>query len=149
MMFAMVKRLFLICVAALIAVVTYITPLTFAPEGGDVEVYLQGKRDGGEYTGYMTVISTDISGAKKLYKDSGYMGITIRYAVDNMSEDALCRKMQARRIYEQEIDGIRCVYLYSPLINESVRIDGKVINMQIAITDSAVTVGFPLIMGSY
>ena len=149
MMFAMVKRLFLICVAALIAVVTYITPLTFAPEGCDVEVYLQGKRDGGEYTGYMTVISTDISGAKKLYKDSGYMGITIRYAVDNMSEDALCSKMQARRIYEQEIDGIRCVYLYTPLINESVRIDGNVINMQIAITDSAVTVGFPLIMGSY
>lgn len=149
MMFAMVKKLLLICVAALIAAVTYISPLAFAPESKDIEVYLQGRRDGGDYTGYMTVISTDIQGAKKLYKDSGYMGITLRYGVDNMSEDALCRKMQARRIYEQDIEGIRCVYLYTPLINESVRIDGKVINMQIAITDSAVTVGFPLIMGSY
>ena len=34
-------------------------------------------------------------------------------------------------------------------LSESVRIDGKIVNMQIAKTDDYLIVGFPLIMGSY
>ncbi|MDE6551327.1 MAG: hypothetical protein K2M44_07530 [Clostridia bacterium] len=146
----MVRKILTVCVVAAALAITYITPLTLAGGEPEIEVYLAGRQDGGVYTGVMTIIDTDKSGAEKLYSHSDFMGISLRYPVDNSDVDALCAKLATKVVSKQVTsDGIECVYLYSPLLTESVRIDGAAVNMQIAITDNYLIVGFPLIMGSY
>lgn len=147
--YAMVRRILTVCVIAAALAITYITPLTLFDGQPEIEVYLAGKHDGGVYTGVMTIMDVDRDGAEKLYCDKDFMGISLRYPVDNSDVEALRIRLAAKAVSSQQADGMDCVYLYSPLLSESVRIDGKIVNMQIAKTDDYLIVGFPLIMGSY
>lgn len=59
------------------------------------------------------------------------------------------KKLKMRTVLEQNLEGIRIIYGYTPRLRGYVVIDGSRINVQIAVREDAVTVGTPLILGSY
>ena len=58
--------------------------------------------------------------------------------------------LRADKIFCETIgDGIVCVYGYSPLLKGGIRVDGRKINVQIALNQGTVHIGSPLLLGSY
>lgn len=55
----------------------------------------------------------------------------------------------ARKVFTEELNELTVYYCYSPKIKRYKVIKGQKINLQIAVRKSVVTVGSPLIYGSY
>jgi len=49
----------------------------------------------------------------------------------------------------EQFSDLYIVYGYSPLLENSVEVDGEQINIQVALRENIVTIGTPLILGSY
>ena len=68
----------------------------------------------------------------------------------NIEVGAIIKDINARVVKTEYLeDGTTIIYAFTNLINDNVKIDGKVVNFQIAIKDERVVVGWPLILGSY
>ncbi len=74
-----------------------------------------------------------------------------RIDVDGSYYDAkaIIRKMYAVVIAEEEVDGIKILYAFCPRISNEVELNGDRVNIMIAINGDKMTVGSPLIKGSY
>lgn len=112
-------------------------------------MYMAGSREGGQYTGNMTVLPASYDECSAYMCDRSYMGMSVRYYGNTVSEQEIADRLCAVTVYRQEVSDMTCVYMYSPLLGDGVMLDGRVVNIQIAITQDCLTVGFPLIMGSY
>ena len=58
-------------------------------------------------------------------------------------------KMNAKVVFEREVCGVKSYYCYSRNIKYQKRVEGHMINLQIAITNNFVKVGSPIIYGSF
>ncbi len=67
----------------------------------------------------------------------------------NFDEKSFLSKMHARLVFEEIGENFRCGYYYSPKIRGYKSINGKKVNLHIAVTESGTTVGTPIIFGSY
>ncbi len=57
--------------------------------------------------------------------------------------------MSAKVVCREEFDDFSVFYAYSPKIDKSININSKKINLQIAYKNNKITVGTPLILGSF
>jgi|GEM_PF-2486473 len=57
--------------------------------------------------------------------------------------------LSATTIFTQSVDGIDIYYAYSPRLGGGVTVNGEKINLELAQHNGKVTVGTPLILGSY
>lgn len=76
-------------------------------------------------------------------------GVSVTFAGSFDDVTAQADRLRAKEISRQQLDGLTVICYYSPLIRETAIIDGKTVNVQIAYRDGTVTVGYPLILGSY
>lgn len=70
--------------------------------------------------------------------------------VFNFEPVAALEKLKAKVIKTEYLeDGLTVIYAYTSLINESVDVDEKKVNIQIAQNDEYCVIGWPLILGSF
>lgn len=78
-------------------------------------------------------------------------GVSISFEGDSADIEALCKKLEVVSVASENLEecGIMSYYGFTTKLNSRVLADGKYINIQIAQKDSVITVGYPLILGSY
>lgn len=79
----------------------------------------------------------------------GSEGQCVRFDGSDLDVEKIIKRLRVEKVYEQELSGIFVIYGYSPRLGEGVYLDGKKVNIQIAKRGETVTVGTPLIKGSY
>lgn len=80
----------------------------------------------------------------------GYSGVSVSFDGDIKDAEAWLKRLHVREIYSETIgEGILCVYGYSPLLKGSISVDGREINIQLAVNCGVVHIGSPLLLGSY
>lgn len=65
------------------------------------------------------------------------------------SEQEVLKKLKAKTVKKENVGDILIIYAYSPCLLKGVRLFGSTVNVMIAVTESAVVVGSPLIKGSF
>lgn len=114
------------------------------PEGAsEAEVYIANQNK-------MTIcgINPEQLG-KTLQQEGEVLGFAVRYDLGKVSENELLGCLKAQVVKVERVGDITLYYAYSHRMSNGVYVDGKKVNVQIAVTDSAITLGSPLIMGSY
>lgn len=74
-------------------------------------------------------------------------GESVTYSGDRYQE--FVQKYAARLLFEERLDGVVSYYLYSPRLVGFVRLNGKRVNLQIAVGSEQTVVGTPLIFGGW
>lgn len=80
---------------------------------------------------------------------SGVDGVSFTFCGTPDDVADVVSRLRAQPVCSQAFDGLTVACYYSPLIRQCVTIDGRSVNVQIACRDGVVTVGYPLILGSY
>ena len=55
----------------------------------------------------------------------------------------------AQVLFEEEIDGVRSYYCFSPTLGEGIMVNGRKVNLHIAISDGGCALGSPIIFGGF
>ena len=76
-------------------------------------------------------------------------GVSVAFAGSLYDVTAQAARLRAKEVSRQQLDDLTVICYYSPLIRERAVIDNKTVNVQIAYRNGTVTVGYPLILGSY
>ncbi len=82
-----------------------------------------------------------------LYKD--VKGESVKLSADGFSLNELLSDFNATVRFIEQTPDCECYYAYSPKIKYKKTVKGQVINLQIAIAKEQVTIGSPLIFGSF
>lgn len=104
-------------------------------------------KNGEGYVGYCALV--DAPRVKKEY-GSRVSGESFTVTGSKVTVGEILRDIEGRVVSEGEVDGIYTVYLYTGRLNtSSVDLFGDKVNVQIALNGDRVTVGYPIILGSY
>ena len=57
--------------------------------------------------------------------------------------------LKAKIIFEENIDGIKNYYCYSPHLRYGITLNGKTVNLHVSLSDKGIKLGSPVIFGSY
>lgn len=125
--------------------------------GGEYCFYIDGEakeedftrlvKNGDGYVGYCSVI--DAPKVKKLYTRK-IDGESFTLYGTKVTVGEIIRELSAKIVSEGMIDGIYTVYLYTGRLNTpSVELFNERVNVQIALNGDKLTVGYPIILGSY
>lgn len=79
----------------------------------------------------------------------GVDGVSIAFKGSFGDIDAVVKRLNARNVNSQQLGDTYVACYYSSLIRDRAVVDGKEVNVQIAYRNGTVTVGYPLILGSY
>ena len=104
----------------------------------------------GEKTYYLYNHSSTAS----IVKEKSFLGIntvgeSTVISSENFNLAGFLADNSARKVFIEELNEITVYYCYSPNIKRYKVIKGQKINLQIAVRKSVVTIGSPLIYGSY
>lgn len=94
-----------------------------------------------------TVSSNELNKVKNSTK--GIIGISHTFNGSKECIQDYLKVFDAEMVKEQTIDGVIIVYAYSSRIKDNVTVGDNKINIQIAVNRGKVTIGSPLIIGSY
>jgi hypothetical protein len=61
----------------------------------------------------------------------------------------IVERYRAVVLFEEEIDGIQCLYAYAECFGNGVTVYGKRVNLHIAVKNNRCAVGTPMIFGGY
>lgn len=142
------KKFVLLLIIVGIITVTYACPSLAVDNTACYAVYTKYNGDTWLYKDvYMT--ECDQNTAKNYRNLPNAVGYSKRFKgdYDDLLNEA--RKHNARIIASEEIGGAFIYYGISDSLGKTVNVDGKIVNIQLAIRGSVITVGTPLIMGSY
>lgn len=152
------KKLLLLVVAAVVALcLTYKVELNeILPKGAtSCEFYIAGEANDlsgfqKSEVGNMTICSSDIENFGIGYDKLGnIIGVAVRYDLGAINVDDILSAANAVSLKVEQGENMVCYYAHSNLLKDSVTVDGKKINLQIAVTQNGIIVGSPMIMGSY
>lgn len=73
----------------------------------------------------------------------------VQFYTDQESIEKLLSDIKFEQLTKEEVEDIVILYGYTPYYSSSIFLDGKKINVQIALTDEKVVVGFPIILTGY
>ena len=76
-------------------------------------------------------------------------GESCKVEKDDFSMQEFFESFDAELVFIEEIDGITCYYGYSEEIKFSRLVNGNLVNLQVAVAENSVTVGTPIIFGSF
>lgn len=152
------KRFFvtLILTTVIAGVLTYAMPKNFcnyvydiAPDG-TVSVYCKSSQLDGIDMGSGKIVECSPSELQAvLNKCHGVDGVSV--TVEGSQEDVtrIMQLLTLTVVSNYQLDGLVVVCGKSDKVNGGVLLDGNLVNVQIAYKDGVVTVGSPLILGSY
>lgn len=104
-------------------------------------------KNGDGYVGYCPLI--DAPDIKKEYGGS-VSGESFTVSGTKVTVGEIIRELSGRVVSEGTVDGIYTVYIYTGKLNTpSVELFDDKVNVQIALNGDRVTVGYPIILGSY
>ena len=102
----------------------------------------------GEYSVYSATDEvTEFSEVPMLNKRGAYERIDLKGGERDIK--ALLERMNATIIKEERFEDITVVYAFCPRISNFVEVEGAKVNIMIALSNGKMTVGSPLIKGSY
>lgn len=78
---------------------------------------------------------------------NGVKGESVRYEGDKYKE--LKEKFEAELLFTESVCGVTNYYLYSPLLGETVTINGYAVNLHLAVSGERTAAGTPLIFGGF
>ena len=76
-------------------------------------------------------------------------GVSVSFAGTVEDLYAIAERLQAELVSVQQLDELIVVCYSTHRLHGGVTLDGKNVNLQVAYRDGTVTVGYPLILGSY
>lgn len=76
-------------------------------------------------------------------------GVSVSFDGTVQDLNAILRRLQATQVSAQQLDGLFVACYHSNRLQGGLTLDGKRVNLQIAIHDDTITVGYPLILGGY
>lgn len=79
----------------------------------------------------------------------GVDGVSVSFSGQWQDVNVILNRLQAAQVSVQQLDDLYVACYYSSRVQGGVTLDGKRVNMQIAYRDGTITVGYPLILGSY
>lgn len=148
------KKLGILVFAAVILLCTY-CPKDFcdltAYTNGNYEFYALSSQNADFDNGVYAVIkATGSEQAKRVRASaSGLKGECVRFNGKPEDVEIARKKLNLRVIKSQQMGDVYTVYGYSPLLARSVSMEGEKINVQIAYSKGRISIGTPLILGSY
>lgn len=95
--------------------------------------------------------SCDLSFFEAVLKKTkgGVKGESVRFMGSDQDIEDIIRQLNIKVVDKQTLAGVVTIYGYSPRLGDYVSVSGEKVNIQIARRGAVVTVGVPLIMGSY
>lgn len=85
--------------------------------------------------------------AKEAVKKTKVEGL--EFYISALTKDEILKLLKATVLSESVVEGMQITYAYSPYYQNSVTLDGKKVNLQIAERDGEIIAGFPLILTGY
>lgn len=76
-------------------------------------------------------------------------GESCRVSAKNFSLDSVIKNFGAEIIFIERVGGTVSYYMYAPSLKTSATVKGCLVNLHIAVTNDYVTLGTPIIYGSY
>ena len=131
----------ILCVFAVLGVIAYIYAQNALSELASLE---------GEKTYYVGVAASNAYILNE--KDAGVFLDKVKgesCRVNDMGVETIMKEYKAAEVFVEEAEGTTSYYCFSPLLKRSVIIKGREINLHIAVKNDEVTVGTPLIFGSF
>ena len=91
---------------------------------------------------------------KKVHKNDfrfilGIKGECYIFNINEFCLDEFLKQIEASIIFTESLSNVSCYYAYSPKIKYLETVKGKLINVHIAISETYVKVGCPIIYGSF
>lgn len=149
------KKFLIMISLCLIVAVTYCVP-TFVldVERADAKVFYYTR---GDVSGTGTYMFDNVYMTACSYREhnkverklSNVIGITYTFSGDYDDYREILTEYRVGVVETEVVDGIHIIYGMSEQCGQPRIVDGKPINIQLAIKDNVITVGTPLIMGSY
>ena len=90
-----------------------------------------------------------LEAAKIFVKETAMNFDGVQFEFEKKSESEILDMFKGEKLFEEEIDGIRLVYCFSPYYDKYVVLNHEKVNMQLAYKDERLIVGFPLILTGY
>lgn len=149
---------FLALVLVAVVVLTYPKPMSLASlasyvKEGSYSLYLSGYANspyavrldnGGD-----TILVTDVARAEAVLKGrEGVIGETVSFAGAQAELEELLSVLRLS-VVSSTRGSVLCIYGKSSVLPQGIKVDGREINCQIVVAEGRITVGYPLIMGSY
>ena len=113
------------------ASVTLICPLPFISENS---VTCVGGKSSGEFINSLVFCEND--------------GYQITLSKSQVSLDFLT-ELKCKKVHSESVNGITNYYFYSDKLIKKQIINGKMVNIHLAVTNNYLTIGYPIIYGSY
>ena len=85
--------------------------------------------------------------AKKCLKK--YQTYSLQFNLENVTLQELLKLLAGKVLFCQALEDLEIYYCYTPFEQNCVYMDGKKVNMQVAISDEKIVAGFPLILTGY
>jgi len=98
------------------------------------------------------VIKTSINNAQKIKSKASFvMGESVRFKSHYFAVEKLIEYFDLKNIKTEEIGGVKSVIGFSDKENlqNSIDIDGNLVNIQIVFSCDTITIGSPIILGDY
>lgn len=146
-----------VLIAAVIGVMLYFIPkpmqsqvFSYAEYNPVVNVYCRDTSSQNIDLGFGRQVTCAFADYKATLSSCTHVdGISLSFAGTDQDVQAIVNRLNAAEVNCQQLGDTVVACYYSPLIRDCITIDGKVVNVQIAYRNGAVTVGYPLILGAY
>ena len=113
---------------------------TFSNYANTFEISL----DNGSFSnGILTVNKSDFA----LYR--GIKGESCEVKKENFDINAFLTDFEAEMVACEKVGDIVCYYAFSPKVKYLEKVNGKKVNLHVAVRDNAVVIGTPIIYGSF
>lgn len=144
------KKFIVLIIAVAVLVVTYSAPALAIDREASYAVYVRGETAGSIWLYndiYMTECNRDTAiNYRNIHNAVGYSKRFKGSYTDLMAE---AKNHNARILKSENVGGVYIYYGYSDKLGRTVNVDGMGVNIQLALRGKTITVGTPLIMGSY
>ena len=152
------KRFFVVLILTLVIAggLTYFMPMDFdayladIATDGVVSIYCRQSELDGINMGNGQIVQGKVCELQTLLKKcQGVDGVSVSFDGCEADVDRIAELLNLNVTHQYSLDGIDVVCGLSFKIRGGVVLDGQTVNVQIALKDGKVTVGSPLILGSY
>ena len=102
-------------------------------------------------SGKLNILSCDIDSASALYLNNrnNVIGQQISFECDNSTFYNYLKDLDCKIVFQEQIGDIKSFYCYNALLDGKITLPYGSVNLQVCYNDGRVTVGSPVIIGSY
>lgn len=157
----MIKRMLVLGLAAVVVWGVFIyrdEDILFKAAGrGEVSYYTKYAAGDVRYAtvvqnGRGSIVTCDFSNYKSVRSSlNDISGVSIRFRGDYSDVESLISQLEIKSVAAESLDeyGIVSYYGFTFKLRNRVYADGKYINIQIVLSGNTITIGYPIILGSY